>query len=182
MASKKSGKRYARAAFELAVEEGDPAVWQVGLGKLAALADDERTAALLQNPRLPFEAKRTLLREGLGETSPLVLNLACILLRKDGLGIARDIAREYDALLDDYNGLQRVEVVTAFPLDGEETQTISRQLAELIGRTIVIDARVDSSMLGGLKARVGDMLIDGSVRSRLDDLRRALGGAAREKA
>jgi len=66
------------------------------------------------------------------------------------------------------------EVVTALPLDGEDKEWLSRQLEEIVGHKVMIDAKVDPSIIGGFKAKIGDMLIDGSIRSKLEALRKSL--------
>jgi F-type H+-transporting ATPase subunit delta len=65
-------------------------------------------------------------------------------------------------------------VVTALPLEGEDKEWLSRQLEEIVGHKVMIDAKVDPSIIGGFKAKIGDTLIDGSIRSRLETLRKSL--------
>ena len=174
MARLTSGKRYAQAAFKLALEKGESDSWQASLRKMADLAADEQLVALLENPRLSFETKKAILVEFLGKINPLALNLACLLVHKDRLGTAGDISRQYDRLLDAHYGIEHVEVITALPLDDEEKGRISSRFGEIIGHKVVIDAQVDPSIVGGIKARIGDTLIDGSVKGKLGALRKSL--------
>ena len=92
---------------------------------------------------------------------------------------AGDISHHYDRLLDAYHGVEHAEVVTALPLDEGYKKRISRQLGEIMGRTIVIDAEVDPSVVGGFVAKIGDTLIDGSLRGKLEALRKSLAGTGR---
>ena len=174
MARVTSGKRYAQAAFELALEKGELDNWQASLRKIADITTDEKITALLENPKLPFDAKKALLEELLGEINPLALNLACLLVHRGRLGIAGDISHQYDGLLDSYYGIEHAEVVTALPLDDEDRERISTQLGEVIGRKVVIDTQIDASIVGGVKIKIGDTLIDGSIRNRLSALRKSL--------
>ena len=174
MARFSSGKRYAQAALELAIERNELESWQASLRKIADIAADARLMGLLENPRLPFEVKKHLLEERLGKINPLALNLACLLASRGRLGLARDISQQYGRLLDGYHGVERAEVIAALPLDDEEKDRISRQLGEITGREIIIDVQVDPSIVGGFVARVGDTLIDGSIRNRLESLRKSL--------
>ena len=174
MARLSSGKRYAQAALELGIERDELESWQASLRRIADIAADARLVGLLENPGLPFEVKRHLLEERLEKINPLALNLACLLVSRGRLGLAGDISQQYDGLLDAYHGVERAEVVAALPLDDEDKDRISRQLGEITGRKIIIDVRVDPSIVGGFVARVGDTLIDGSVRSRLESLRKSL--------
>jgi F-type H+-transporting ATPase subunit delta len=169
-----SGKRYAQAAFELARERGELEDWQCSLKKLADMAKDEKLMALMENPKLPFAAKRGLLEQRLGEVNPLVLNLACLLVSRGILKNAENISQEYSKLLDTYQGVEHAEVTTAVPLSGEEREEFSRQLEEMIGRKVIVETQIDPSLLGGFRAKIGDTLIDGSVRNRLESLRKSL--------
>jgi len=174
-----SGKRYAQAAFELAREKSELESWQVSLRKIAELSIDENLMGLLENPKLPFQIKRELLETRLGDINTLALNLACLLVGKGILGIAGDVSREYDRLLDAHRGIEHAEVVTALSLDEKDKERISSQLGDMVNRKVIIDTVVDSSVIGGFKAKIGDMLIDASVRSKLEILRKSLVGAGR---
>jgi len=168
------GKRYAQAALELSVERDELESWQVSLRKIAELVEDEKLVALLESPRLPFLVKKDLLEERLGKINTLSLNLACLLMSRGRLRLVNNISQEYDRLLDAYHGIEHAEVATALPLDDEDKERLSRQLGEIMGRKIVIDAQVDPSVVGGFIAKIGDTLIDGSIRNRLEALRKSL--------
>jgi F-type H+-transporting ATPase subunit delta len=169
-----SGKRYAQAAFKLALEKGELDSWQASLRKIAEITIDKKLMDLLENPKLPFDAKKALLAELLGKINHLALNLAYLLAHKDRLGIAGDISQQYDRLLDAHYGVEHIEVITALPLDDAAKERISNQFGKIIGRKVIIDAQVDPYIVGGIKARIGDTLIDGSVKSKLGALRKSL--------
>lgn len=179
MARVTSGKRYAQAVFELALEKGELDSWRASLKSIAELTGDEKLMALLADPKVPFETKKAVLAEFLGTTNQLALNLAYLLVHKHRLNIAGDISQQYDRLLDAHYGIEHVVVVTAVPLDDEERRSISSRFEKMIGRKVVIDARVDPAILGGIKARIDDTLIDGSVQSKLEALRKRLGETSR---
>jgi F-type H+-transporting ATPase subunit delta len=174
MARVTSGKRYAQAAFGLALEKGELDSWQASLRKIADITTYEKLMDLLENPKLPFETKKALLAECLGKINPLALNLAYLLAHKGRLGIAGDVSQQYDKLLDTYYGVEHVEVITALPLSDEDRERISSRFGEITGHKVIIDAQVDPSIVGGIKARIGDTLIDGSVKSKLGALRKSL--------
>jgi F-type H+-transporting ATPase subunit delta len=169
-----SGKRYAQAAFELALERNELESWQKGLEKIAELTKDEELMALLQNPRLPFDAKKNLLQKQLGEINPLAFNLSLLLVSKGLLRIGQQIFHQYNSLLDVYRGIERAKVTTALPLGDEEREEVSHRLGAMANRKVVIDGQVDSTIIGGFIARMGDKLIDGSVRQRLETLKKNL--------
>ena len=173
------GKRYAQAALELAVERDELESWKVSLRKIAELVKDEKLVALLESPKLPFSVKKSLLEERLGKINALALNLACLLMSRGRLKLANNISQEYDRLLDAYHGIEHAEVATALPLDDEDKERLSRQLGEIMGRKVVIDVQVDPSIVGGFIAKIGDTLIDGSIRNKLEVLRKSLVGTGR---
>ncbi len=169
-----SGKRYAQAAFELGLERKELDTWQKDLRRIANLTAHEELMALLQNPRLPFAAKKSLLQKGLGKVNPLAFNLALLLASKGRLKLAGDISQQYEELLDLHRGIEHAEVIAATPLSDKNREAISRRLGEMIEHRVVIDAQVDPSIIGGFIARIGDRLIDGSIRQRLETLKKSL--------
>ena len=169
-----SGKRYAQAAFELALKKNELEGWQQGLRVIADLSKNEELMTLLQNPRLPFPAKKSLLEKLLAGIPPFAFNLALLLVSKGILRRAGDIFQQYNHLLDAYRGVERAKVTAAVPLAEEDQDAISRRLEKIVQRKVVIDAHVDPSIIGGFIARVGDTLIDGSIRQRLESLKRSM--------
>jgi F0F1-type ATP synthase delta subunit len=92
--------------------------------------------------------------------------------------LAAQIAEEFRVLLDEQRGIAWAEVLTAIPLDEEQKRRVAARLGEVTGKQVNVDAAVDPSILGGLIARIGDTLIDGSTRSRLLALKKELMGAS----
>jgi F-type H+-transporting ATPase subunit delta len=169
-----STKRYAQAIFELALEKNEFESWREGLKKIVDLTADQKRMALLENPSLTFGAKKSLLQERLGETNPLVLNLALLLVSKGLLGRSAEISRIYGELLDAHRGIERAKVITALPLDDQEKEAIASRLGKITERNVEVDGRVDPSIIGGFIARIGDTLIDGSIHQKLESLKRNL--------
>ncbi len=92
-----------------------------------------------------------------------------------------DIAGEYQRLLDGYYGIEPAEVITAVPLDDKDIQKLTENLSALVGKKIVLKSEVDPGVIGGIVARVGGKLLDGSTRSKLAALRRELVGTERKR-
>jgi F-type H+-transporting ATPase subunit delta len=169
-----SGKWYAQAAFALALERDELEGWQKGLEDIAELTQNEALLGLLENPKVPFTGKKSLLEEQLGDIPPLVLHLALLLVTKNGLRLASDISRQYQLLLDAHQGIEHAEVTTAVPLSDKDRDLITRRIGEIVRRKVMLDPRVDPAVIGGFVARIGDMLIDGSIRQQLDTLKKNL--------
>ncbi|MFC1913173.1 F0F1 ATP synthase subunit delta [Chloroflexota bacterium] len=174
MASRVYARRYAQAVFEIARETGELDGWQSDLSKIASLSKDTEFAAVMESPRVHFEDKARLLRVQLGDVGLLALNLVSLLVVKGRLSIAGDIADGYQRLLDSHRGIEQVEVTTAVPLDADGKTKLAERLGAAIGKKVVLKPEVDASVVGGVIARVGDKLIDGSTRSKLLALKREM--------
>lgn len=181
MARKAYARRYAQAVFELAREQKELERWQSDLQKLAGAVGEAGFLAVLESPKLKLEDKNRLLSERLAGVNPLALNLVRLLITRASVGMVRQIAEEYQRLLDSYHGIEPAEVITAIPLDEKEMQRLTESLGNLVGRKVVVKSRVDPGVIGGMVARVGGKLLDGSTRSKLLALRRELVGAERKR-
>ncbi|MGZ3535896.1 MAG: ATP synthase F1 subunit delta, partial [Thermodesulfobacteriota bacterium] len=131
-----SGKRYAQAVFEIALERKEFESWQEGLKKIVDLSADQKLMALLENPSLSFAAKKSLLQERLRETNPLVVNLALLLVSKGLLRRSRDLLEKYNELLDAHRGIDRAKVTTVLPLGDQEKDAISQRLGKIVERKV----------------------------------------------
>lgn len=179
MARKGYAKRYAQAAFEIALGKGELDRWQSDLEKIVRLSKDAVFTLLLENPKIHFEDKAKLLSEELAGINSLALNLVYLLIARDVWSMAGDIAEQFQRLVDDYHGLEPAKVVTAIPLSDEEKLRLEERLGAMVGKKVVIESKVDPGLLGGIVARVGGKLLDGSTRSRLEGLKKELSGVAR---
>ncbi len=174
MARRIYARRYSQAVFNIALERNELDRWQSDLRKIASLGEDAAFIALLENPKVHFEDKAGLLSERLGDINPLALNLVYLLVTRGRLSMAGDIAGEYQRLLDSYRGIEQAEVTTAIPLDDEDRQRLEEHLGAVVGKKVVLKLKVDSSLIGGIIARIGDKLLDGSTHSKLMALRNEL--------
>ena len=179
MARRVYARRYSQALFEIALERKELDRWQSDLRKIASLGEDAAVVAWLESPKLHFDDKTRLLSERLGDVNPLALNLVYLLVTKGRLGMIGDIADEYQRLLDSYRGIEQAEVTTAIPLDDEDRLALAERLGAAVGKKVVLKSEVDSSLIGGIIARIGDKLLDGSTRSKLLALKNELSGAGR---
>jgi len=174
MARRIYARRYSQAVFNIALERNELDRWQSDLTKIASLSEDATFVALLENPKVHFENKAKLLSERLGDINPLALNLAYLFVTRGRLGMAGDVADGYRRLLDSYRGVEHAEVITAIPLDDEDRQRLEEYLGALVDKKVVLKPKVDSSLIGGIKARIGGKLLDGSTHSKLIALKNEL--------
>ncbi len=169
-------RRCARAVFEIALERGELDRWQSDLGKIASLGEDATLIAFLESPRFHFDAKIKLLSERLGDINPLALNLVHLLVTRSRLSMVGDIADGYQQLLDSYHGIEQAEITTAVPLDDKDKQRLAEHLGAVFNKKVVLKPEVDASLIGGIIARIGGKLLDGSTRSKLVALKKELEG------
>jgi F-type H+-transporting ATPase subunit delta len=104
-----------------------------------------------------------------------------LLAAKGKLAVIDDIAEEYQAQVDNYRGVEGTEIAeitTAIPLDNDYQLKIAQRITEIVGKPVMLRPKVDPAIIGGIIIRVGDKLIDGSIRSKLAALRKDLGGVA----
>jgi len=179
MARKAYAKRYSQAVFEIALETKELDRWQSDLKKIVGIVGDAAFLALLESPKFHFADKARLLSERLEGINPLALNLVLLLVTRGRLDIIGDIADEYQRLLDNYRGIEQAEVITAIPLSDEDKLKLAEHLGAIVGKKVVLKSEVDSRLIGGIVARIGGKLLDGSTRSKLVALRRELAGAGR---
>lgn len=174
MAKAVSARRHAQAVFEIALENKELERWKADLNVIAETLGNPQLAAILENPKLQFSQKQKLLQNILVSVSPTAKNLACLLVRKKLIRIVGSLVTEYTRLMNAHNGRETAKVITAIPLSSHETEIIRHKLAKLTGKELVVTTQVDAGIMGGLVAKIGDELIDGSIRTRLQELRKDL--------
>ena len=168
-----SPKRYAQAVFQLAVENDRIETWAEDLRVLAVALDDEQLAGFLDAPQVTKERKLAVIHDVVGPTvGPLAVNLVGMLASRGLARLIPGILEEYGRLVDAQKGVERVEVITAVQLDKVQEAEVSAMLSGLIGKQIRLTTYVEPEIIGGLIARTEDRVIDGSVRTRLREMRR----------
>jgi F-type H+-transporting ATPase subunit delta len=174
--------QHAKEIFKIALESNELNRWQTDLKHLASLTRDKTLVASLENPGTAIDDKAKILAERLVEANPDVLKLVSELINKGRLTELDDISYEYQRLLDTHRGIEgteTAEITTAIPLDDEYVLDISKRLTEMAGKPVVVTTKVDPKLIGGIVIKVGDKVIDGSIKSKLAVLKRELGRAVR---
>lgn len=165
-------RRYAQAAFSLALENEGVDRWEVDLQRASEVLREPDVIALLSAPQVPEKVKLDGVTTLLPDVAPLIRNfVSIVVLRGDILKFGRAV-ETFSEMADENRGTARAEVVTAVQLDETRKRRVSEGLATLVDRKEVILAESqDPEIIGGLVARIGDKLIDGSTRTRLRALR-----------
>ena len=181
MSTRASAARYARALLDVVIKEGNPEQVQQELSAFAdLLVQNPNLEKALTNPAVPVTGKRGIVKElasRLSLSSPLS-KLLMLLADKDRLVLVPDMVAVYRERLMDYRQVVRADVTTAEPLAESKVALLKERLAQLTGRTVTMTTRVDPSIIGGVVARVGSTVYDGSVATQLDRIKNRLRSAA----
>jgi F-type H+-transporting ATPase subunit delta len=176
-----TARRYAGAVFELGVESNSLDSWRADLEKLAEYLGNKRLQFVLREPKIPAERKQQVVRDLLeGKVQPQALGLALLLVERDLVDHAPLIYTEFEKRYNDYKGQAVAEITTAIPLDEDLRRQVANELQQMTGKRILLQERVDPSILGGAIARVGDTLIDGSLKRRFALLRAQIAQGGRD--
>ena len=166
---------YAQAVFEYARENNEVAQWSDLLQFLKLIVSDRDMQQLMHNPRVSERQLEELLAELCGDRlTDSGRNFIRILIDSDRLQYAVQINELYEAMRFEAEGKARVEVYSAYPLEAEQEQRISRAMARRLDKEIVISSVTDGKLIGGVIIRAGDSVIDASIRGRIDELRNEL--------
>ncbi|RMH11690.1 MAG: ATP synthase F1 subunit delta [Planctomycetota bacterium] len=176
---------YARSLFELALEQGGQERAEELCSELEDVVElaraDARFNEFLASRVLGVDARdRTLVAIFENRCSPIVLNFLRLLNRKGRLSHLPPIVQAFDLLVQERFGRVEVDVYTAVPIDDEQLSAIRSRLSQALGKEPVLHPYTDREMIGGIKLRIGDQLIDASVSARLRQMRERLntsGGA-----
>jgi F-type H+-transporting ATPase subunit delta len=175
-----TARRYAEAAFEIAERDGNTDVWLAQLERLATAMSDETTVRRLEDPEIPIERRQQAFRSLFTDQAmlPQVWNLIGLVLRRRRLESVADIYREFRRLYNKREGIHEAVATSAAPLDEREVSAVRSRLEQITGGRVDLTLRVDPKLLGGVQVRLGDLLLDGSVRGRLERLRGRLAAGA----
>jgi F-type H+-transporting ATPase subunit delta len=169
---------YARSLFEVAKEHGRLDVAREQLGQFAdALNDNRDLAVFLFSPYFSTEEKKDGLRRAVVDADPTILNFLEALLERHRMPAIFRIRAEFDRLWDQENKLLPVEVTSAVALDEQTVKSIGERIGEQTGEHVQLTSRVDPDILGGIVLRVGNSILDASIKHRLDQLRKQVAQA-----
>jgi len=169
-------RNYAEALFELAERHEGVESFGTGVEMVARLIDEnDDFRRFLETPRIAVAQKKAVVRTAFGEALPVKLvNFLLITLDKRRQRLLRVIAREYKSLMDEHFNRVHVEVTLARKFDDAALEEMAQRLTVALGKTAIPHVRVQPGILGGAILRTGDTIYDGSLRRRLDGMRRRL--------
>jgi F-type H+-transporting ATPase subunit delta len=173
--------RYSRALFDVSLKEADPRAVEQQLAAFVDLLNGHpQLKKVLLNPVVPPERRKAAVAEIASRMalSPVLAKLLTMVAERDGLAFLPDLLERYRQRLMEHLGEVRAEVTTAIALPDDRIEAIRRGLAEVTGKAVTMVARVDPEIIGGVVARVGSTVYDGSITRQLEKIRdRLVGGA-----
>lgn len=166
-----AARRYSQAIAELAEEQNTFEAWQRDLDTLNAIVSDAEVLAWLENPGVADAQKLKAVEAVMGDARPEARNLVQMLIDRRRLRLVPDIASLFHEAVMAHKGVVLVDVTTADALDDAGKELVRERLKAYVGKDVELRLHEDASIIGGIVARIGDQVIDGSVVNQLRRLR-----------
>lgn len=173
-------RRYAIALADVAIERGEAMTVQAELLEWAGMiTSNALLKEAVSNPTVPYEQKRKLLQELIARTKirPTTANFLQVLLRNQRLSEIGEVNKWFDQILDERSGVVAAEITTARPVAQETVDALSKKLAGISGKKVRLKFAIDERLIGGMVARIGSTVYDGSVRNQLREMELTLAGS-----
>jgi F-type H+-transporting ATPase subunit delta len=170
-------RRYAKAVFDLAREKGQVDAWADRLDAVRGVLAEPQARGVLFNPAIPLVKRVEVvgeLTDGLGKESA---NLARMMVATGRPELIDGVVAEYRWLADAEAGRVRATATTAVELEAADYERLAKELSERLGKDVRLEVKVDAAIIGGMVLQIGDRLVDASVATRLQQLRRRLATA-----
>ena len=178
MTGRAAAKRYARALFDVVLKEGSVETAHEDLQQFVAITEQNQAlASIISNPAIAASKKHALAKaliDRAGGISTPVAKIILLLAERDRLVLLPEVAAAYRERLLDYQNVVRGEVTTAVALDQDKVRALEQGLGKATGRKVVLDPRVDPSIIGGAITRLGSTVYDGSITTQLQKMKQAL--------
>ena len=171
-------QRYARALFSLGKEKGKNESYSKALGAIAELYKEESIENALINPLYPVEARQKVMAKigELAQADTIMARFLDLLVEKKRADILPDIAAEMRVMVDQEQNISHGSVVSAIKLDDKLKGKIQQTLEKITGNKVILEASVDPTIIGGVIAKVGDLVLDGSIKTQLNGLKESIKG------
>jgi F-type H+-transporting ATPase subunit delta len=170
-------RRYAKALILIGQEDGQAEQYNEELSAIAGLFDTQEGFELaLINPLINKNDRKKLLEAVVGsiDLSDIMKSFLILLFDKGRIGFLRDIASYYNDMADELKGVVKASVISATELSDDAVNKIKESLSKKTGKTIVLNVEQDPSLIGGVVTKIGDLVLDGSVKTQLINMRETL--------
>jgi F-type H+-transporting ATPase subunit delta len=177
MTARTIAKRYAHALLDVALAEADPVAVEQQLSAVAVVFTGHASLwKVMTDPSVPAPKKRAVV-DGLLpqlEVSPVVAKTLQMLAGRDHMSLLPEVAAAYRARLMQHQHVVQANVTTAVPLPADRVKRLEQELAGVTGRTVVMTAATDPSIVGGVVTQIGSTVYDGSIKRQLEKIRERL--------
>ncbi len=176
MTNQTIARRYAKALLALGQEDGNLVKYGEELAAFSQVMRESGLADALTNPIYPTDSRNKILKTVLGKIklSPIVTSFLSLLQDKGRIAHAEAISVHYQRLVDEVNNVKRATITTAGPISASIQAQIKETLEKMTGKTIVFETKQEPGIIGGVVAQVGDLVLDGSVKTQLRNLKESL--------
>lgn len=177
MINRKIARRYAKALMNIGQEDGNyDRYWEELDAFTSIFQQEEQLREVLRNPTFNIPRRQAIIKE-IGarlRLSPVTINFLQLLVDKDRMMYLPDITSLYRELVDEAAGRARAHLVTAHDLSKKKIEELTQGLQGLVGKQVIMEVETDPSLIGGVVARIGDTVYDGSVKTQLERLKEIL--------
>jgi F-type H+-transporting ATPase subunit delta len=175
--SLKIARRYAKALLSIGREDGQAETYKQELGGFVKLLDEQQELEMaISNPLYDEEGRKRVLQAVVERTgvSQVMKSFLSLLFEKGRIQYLRDIHGFYEKLTDELANIVRADLVSATDFSDETIERIRSALAQKTGKNVKMDVSVDPALIGGAVTKIGDLVLDGSVRTQLKSLKESL--------
>ncbi|HEU0244924.1 MAG TPA: ATP synthase F1 subunit delta [Candidatus Limnocylindrales bacterium] len=177
-----AARRYAEAAFEVALADGQLDRWKTDLATAAEILGRPDVSPTVDNPAVPLAKRLEIVRQLLGtRISAQALRLVSLLVERGRANAMPKLSEDFNRLLNAHRGVVEATVTSAVPLTADETAEIRSRVEAMAGSAVELRTEVNPDLLGGLTIQVRDRLLDASIRGRLERLRDQLHAGTRTR-
>jgi F-type H+-transporting ATPase subunit delta len=175
--NRKLARRYAKALMNIGEKDGNYEVYGEELNAFTSLVRrEEGLSAVLNNPTFTIPQRQAVIEE-IGKRlslSPITINVLRLLVDKNRMRYLPDVTALYRELVDEAAGRSRVKLVTAYDLSQKKIKELTQGLQGIVGKQVIVEVETDPSLIGGVVARIGGTVYDGSIKAQLERLRSIL--------
>jgi len=169
-------RRYAKALLAIGIETGAHDSYGEELAQFVALLANKELEDTLQNPSHPLSKRKAILQTLIDRLAPskTVASFLLLLADRNRLGFLPGMAREYQRLLDDHVGRVRASVTSAQPLDAPSVARLKKAIEDKTAKQVILNQQTDPELIAGIVTQIGSVVYDGSIRTRLEQMRQTL--------
>ena len=171
-----SARRYSQAAFSIASEKDEIDKWLSEMKDATAILSDNDCIAFFYAEQIPIDVKLDGVKKLFSKNMGLIQNLISLMVTRKDISKFLEVSNIFISMADEYKGIVKVDITTAVPIAKENLEKITKKIENIENKKVVIKKNIDKNILGGIVIRIGDKLIDGSTKNKINLLSEQLIG------